>query len=60
MVGLEKFSKKRLALDLAVKRVAAKEFIIFLLLDTIRLLLLVACGHIAGDWLSLSAGFSAF
>lgn len=60
MVGLMKFSEKRLVLDLAVKRVAAKKLVILLLLDAVWLLLLVTCGHVAGNRLSLSAGFGAF
>lgn len=48
------------ALELAVQRMAAKKLIILLLLDAIRLLLLVACGHIAGDRLAFCAGLCAF
>ena len=52
--------KKLLALDLAVKRVATKKLVILLLFDAVRLLLLVTCGHVAGNRLSLCAGFGAF
>lgn len=52
--------KELLALDFAVKRVAAKEFVILLLLNAVWLLLLVTSGHVAGNRLSLCAGFGAF
>ena len=42
------------------ERMATKEFIIFLLFDAVRLLLLVTCGHVAGDRFTLSTGFGAF
>ena len=53
-------NRTRLALDLTVERVTTKEFVILLLFDAVGLLLLVTSGHVAGDRLSLSAGFGAF
>ena len=49
-----------LALDLAVERMATKEFVVFLLFDAVRLLLFVTRGHVAGDGFTLSSGFGAF
>ena len=37
----------------------AKKLIVFLLLNALWLLLLVACGHVAGHWLALALGFRA-
>ena len=39
---------------------AAKKLIVFLLLDAVGLLLLVAGGHVARNRFTLSAGFGAF
>ncbi len=39
---------------------AAKKLVILLLLNAVRLLLLVACGHVAGHGLTFGAGFGAF
>ena len=43
-----------------MQSVAAKKLVILLLLDTIRLLLLVASRHVAGHRLTFGAGFGAF
>ncbi len=49
-----------LALDLTVECMTAKEFVVFLLFDAVRLLLFVTRGHVAGNRFTLSAGFGAF
>ncbi len=45
--GFRKDFELRLVLDFAVKRVTTKIFVILLLLNALRLLLLVASGHVA-------------
>lgn len=51
---------EKLALDLAVQGMATKKPVIFLLLNAVGLLALVARTHVAGNGFTLFAGFSTF
>ena len=51
---------KPLAFDLAMQGVTTKKFVVFLFLNPVRLLALVARAHVTGYRFALFAGFRAF
>ena len=55
-----RFGQSSLVLDFAVQCMTTKKLVVLFLLHTIRLLLFVATGHIAGYWFALGACLSAF
>lgn len=57
---LRSLGMKPLAFDLAMQGVTAKKFVVFLFLNPVRLLALVARAHVTGYRFALFAGFRAF